>query len=74
MISSELNVPSAIDEPRALAASLIESLNSSSDVQSIQKLKELLDHGHAQRNHILTELNYSCQGKFIYSKLFRSIY
>ena len=59
---SEFNSTSAIDEPRALAASLIESLNSSTDVLAIYKLKELLDHGHEQRNRILKELHESCHG------------
>lgn len=60
MLSSEMT--SAIDEPRALAASLIESLNSNSDVVSILNLKELLNHGHELRDTILTELNTSCKG------------
>ena len=60
MITSETS--SAIDEPRALAASLIESLNSNSDILSILKLRELLDQGHDLRNSFLTNLNQSCKG------------
>jgi DNA gyrase/topoisomerase IV subunit A len=60
MISSENSSP--IDEPRALAASLIESLNSNSDVHSILKLRELLDQGHDLKNSILINLNKSCKG------------
>ena len=64
MISSDFKVTSAIDEPRALAASLIESLNNSNEVNSIYKLKELFSKGHEQRNQVLNALNESCKGMY----------